>query len=301
MTSPIDESAARAAKHAISFSEYREGSATSEYNALCAQADEIAAAQKERVHPQYHEKIDRLLASYKHRMAENMNARNRNMASCPSVMIAGPSNFPVKKKERQNARENTLMHEYDDIAGLLNKIRAVGTGGIQSGDADALERLEEKLADLRESHAEMIARNKHWRKHGSMTGYKGLSVEKAQEVDAEIMKGYSWERCPAPAYALQSSNAEMKRLKDRIEELRRAKEQPPEGWSFDGGRAECDGEAMRLRLIFDEKPSEEMRTALKSSGFKWAPSVGAWQRLLNSNAIYAAKRITEPKEEASDV
>jgi len=287
----IDEAAARACKHAMSFSEYREGSATAEYDALCAQADEIAAAQKEMVHPSHHQKIDRLLASYKHRMAENINARNRNGASCPSVMIAGPSNFPVGKKERQNARENTLMHEYDDIVGLLDKIRGVGTGGIQSGDVDALERLQEKLDSLRESHAEMIARNKHWRKHGTMAGYKGLSAEKAQEVDAKIMSGYSWERCPAPSYTLQSSNAEMKRLEGRIEDLRRAKEQPPEGWVFDGGRAECDTESMRLQLFFDEKPDEALRAELKSNGFRWAPSVGAWQRLLNNNALYAARRI----------
>lgn len=37
----------------------------------------------------------------------------------------------------------------------------------------------------------------------------------------------------------------------------------------------------RLRLYFDEKPSEEQRSKLKCNGFKWAPSVGAWQRQLN--------------------
>ena len=294
MLPTIDEVAARAAKHAMSFSEYREGSATEEYNALCAQADEIAAAQKEQVHPQHHEKIDRLLESYKRRMAENINARNRNGASCPSVLIAGPANFPVAKKERQNAREATLMREYEEITGLLDKIRAVGTGGIQSGDADAIERLQEKLDGLRAAHAEMIARNKHWRKHGTMAGYKGLSAETAQAIDEKIRGGYSWERVPAPAYALQNSNAEMKRLEGRIKTLQAAKEHTPEGWSFVGGRVECDAVSMKLRLIFDSKPSEEIRTTLKDNGFRWAPSVGAWQRMLNSNAIDAAKRIVKP-------
>ena len=106
MNATIDESAARAAKYAMSFSDYREGSATAEYNALCAEADAIAAAQKKRVHPQHHEKIDRLLMSYKSRLAENINARNRNGASCPSVLIAGPANFPVRKKSvRMPARQ----------------------------------------------------------------------------------------------------------------------------------------------------------------------------------------------------
>ena len=47
MNQIIDEAAARTAKHAMSFSSYHEGSATSEYQALCAEADEIAATQKE--------------------------------------------------------------------------------------------------------------------------------------------------------------------------------------------------------------------------------------------------------------
>jgi hypothetical protein len=47
----------------------------------------------------------------------------------------------------------------------------------------------------------------------------------------------------------------------------------------------------RLQLIFDEKPNESQRTQLKSSGFKWAPSQGAWQRQLNNKAIYAANWI----------
>ena len=48
---------------------------------------------------------------------------------------------------------------------------------------------------------------------------------------------------------------------------------------------------MRLQLFFEGKPEAETRNILKSNGFKWAPSQGAWQRLLNSNAESAVKRI----------
>ena len=44
-------------------------------------------------------------------------------------------------------------------------------------------------------------------------------------------------------------------------------------------------------LITDEKPDDKQRAELKMNGFKWAPSVGAWQRQLNLNTIYAANRI----------
>ena len=40
-----------------------------------------------------------------------------------------------------------------------------------------------------------------------------------------------------------------------------------------------------------EKPDADTRAELKSSGFRWAPSVGAWQRQLTDNAIRAADRL----------
>ena len=42
-------------------------------------------------------------------------------------------------------------------------------------------------------------------------------------------------------------------------------------------------EAMRIQLFFEGKPEPEVRDILKSNGFRWAPSVGAWQRQLNNN------------------
>ena len=61
---PINEGAARRAKEAISFSDYRPGSATAEYRHYVDQAVEIAERQKKRVEPEYHEKIDQLLDTY---------------------------------------------------------------------------------------------------------------------------------------------------------------------------------------------------------------------------------------------
>lgn len=48
----------------------------------------------------------------------------------------------------------------------------------------------------------------------------------------------------------------------------------------------------RVQIIFDGKPDADIRSDLKRSGFRWAPSQGAWQRQLNQNGIYAAKQVT---------
>lgn len=51
----------------------------------------------------YHEKIDSLLDTYARKLAANMNKGYEIDARVPSILIAGGSNFPTRKKEKQNA------------------------------------------------------------------------------------------------------------------------------------------------------------------------------------------------------
>ena len=90
---------------------------------------------------------------------------------------------------------------------------------------------------------------------------------------------------------MTNNSAEIRRLKKRIEELSVAKETEYVGWEFEGGEVVPNKENCRLQIFFDEKPDEEKRSALKMRGFHWSPTEGAWQRQLNSNAIYATDRL----------
>ena len=56
-------------------------------------------------------------------------------------------------------------------------------------------------------------------------------------------------------------------------------------------------EAMRYQIIFEGKPDADVRTLLKSNGFKWAPSQGAWQRQLTGNGKWALNRVVEKLKE----
>ncbi len=69
----INEGAARRAKEANSFDDYRPGSATAEYRSIVDKAVEIAQRQKKRVDPEFHDKIDQLLDTYACLLAQNMN------------------------------------------------------------------------------------------------------------------------------------------------------------------------------------------------------------------------------------
>lgn len=48
----------------------------------------------------------------------------------------------------------------------------------------------------------------------------------------------------------------------------------------------------RVQIFFDEKPDAEMRKKLsKQYAFRWAPSIGAWQRKNTANGLWAAKNV----------
>ena len=288
---PINEGAARRAKEAISFSDYRPGSATAEYRHYVDQAVEIAQRQKKRVEPEYHEKIDQLLDTYARKLAENMNHGYEITARVPSVLIAGPSNFPVRAKEKQNAASDRNMEEFQYIQGLLDKIRSTGMGGISADDPQAVSKLEKKLEKLEASQELMKAVNAYYRKHGTLDGCPHLTEKGIENLKADMASSWHYEKKPFQSWQLSNNNAEIRRLKGRIEELTRHKEAAYMGWEFDGGTVEINREANRLQIFFEGKPDAAVRDELKSNGFRWSPKAEAWQRQLNDTTIRATDRI----------
>ena len=289
----INETTARRAKEMNSYYDYKPGNATNSYRAMVDEAQRIADAQKDRVDPMYHETIDRLFDTYARKFAQNLNHRYAIETRCPSVLITGASNFPVRKKEKQNAARDRNMEEYNHIQGLLDKIRSTGMGGISSDDPDAIEKLEAKLKGLEESQQKMKAVNAYYRKHKTFDGCPDISEKNALKIKEQWGNGW-YKGIPFPPYSLSNNNANIKQVRDRLEDLKKRQASPaPEGWSFDGGCVEMNTEENRVQIFFDEKPDPDVRDALKGRGFRWAPSQGAWQRQLNANGIAAARAVTK--------
>ena len=287
----INEGAARRAKEMNSFSDYKPGSATAEYRHYVDEAFALAQEQKRRVDPMYHEKIDSLLDTYARKLAANMNQGYEIDARVPSILIAGGSNFPVRQKEKQNAARDSNMQEWQYIQGLLDKIRSTGMGGIRQDDPQAIPKLQKKLAGLEKAQETMKAVNAYYRKHGTLDGCPHLSPENLENLKADMASSWHYEKKPFQSWELSNNNAEIRRVRQRIESLTRANEVAYVGWEFDGGHVEANREQGRLQVFFDGKPEVDARQQLKEHGFRWAPSVGAWQRLLNDNAYYASDRI----------
>ena len=162
---------------------------------------------------------------------------------------------------------------------------------ISSDDPEAITKLNDKLSRLKDRQSFMKNVNAYYRKHQTCRGCEGLTSEQAAKMDNDMANAYSWETAPFPAWALSNNNAEIRRLEKRIVQLEQTREVGFVGWEFDGGRVVANADDNRLQVFFDEIPPEDVRSALKSNGFHWARSAGAWQRQLTGNAICAASRI----------
>ena len=291
----INEDTACSAHYCVHMSDYKTGSATAEYRRAVDKAGALVEARKAKVSPYYHDKLDALLDRYARRLAQWMNDYNRNQASYPSQFISGAGNYNMKKHEKQMSREGTLWNEYNEIKAILNKIEAIGTGAVDLADPHAHEMLADQLQKLQSKLDESKALNAYYRKHKSFDGFPGLTAEAAAKLTADFAdtcKRCPWVKHPIPDYELTSLRGKIKRVQARIDELDKRTEQaeqPAESTKFSGGEIVRNLEADRLQILFDEKPDEETRAALKQNGFRWSSRYSAWQRQLTPNAETAAR------------
>lgn len=296
----IDENAARLAREMNSFRPYEPNRTTNQYRAMVDAAAEIAKREKAKK-PDYAAEIDALLDRYARKLADWYNENSRIEAMCPSVMVSGGSNFPVAKKEKQNARRDAHMQKYEEIEQILRQMERVGTGGIQSGDANAIEKLEKKLEQLEKAQEMMKAVNAYYRKHKTLEGCDIVPANTLEAIKKDMAN--SWRQNPVPfeSYALTNNNANIRNTRKRLESLKAAKAQGTveKEAEVEGVKIVENTELMRIQIVFDGKPEPDVREVLKKNGFRWAPSQSAWQRQLNGNGKWAAERVMEALKKAN--
>lgn len=293
----INEAAARRAKEMMSFDDYLEGSATSAYQQEVEQIYQLAEKVAER-RPDAAEKAEKLADQYANLLADYYNTNFRIDQMCPSVMIAGPAKFPVRKKEKQNQAWDRNREKYERCKEIEGKIRNLLNGKevITAGDPDAMEKLKNKLMNLEQAQETMKAVNAFYRKHKTLDGCPNLSWEKIEKLKATMKCSWLSDPRPFESYQLTNNNAEIRRLKERIKKLEEVKAQPADKKEYDGFSVVEDPETMRIKLLFEDKPSAEIRDILKKNGFRWSPRANAWQTQLTNNGRCRLERVLKELE-----
>ena len=143
---------------------------------------------------------------------------------------------------------------------------AENSNSISSDDPEAVQKLKEKLANLEDQREAIKKYNKEAKKNGK---------EKT------------------PSYVLTNLGANIRSVKKRIEKLKELSKQETSEETIGDTKIVKNVEENRVQILFPSKPSKETRAKLKRSGFRWAPSEGAWQRQISWQAEHLAKSIVE--------
>ena len=137
-----------------------------------------------------------------------------------------------------------------------------------------------------------VSYNTTYCKHHTLEGCDLLTEKQLQKLQGS-MDQFGYDRSPYPSWALQNNLANIKRCQQRVDELKKTKEKGTYEADYGDFKVIENTELMRIQIVFDGKPDEAIRSTLKSNGFRWAPSHGAWQRQLTSNGKYALRKVIE--------
>jgi hypothetical protein len=169
------------------------------------------------------------------------------------------------------------------------KAEGVGKGGISSDDPQAIEKLTAQLEKLEADSIKMKAANKAIRKNDrealAKLGYSEKVIEHLFKPDHVGRVGFA-------DFELTGNRANARRIRQRIEILKKARERQDVEQEGKGYTYREDTEENRVMFEFEGKPDDATRQVLKDHSFRWSPSRGkngAWVRHLNNSGIYNAQ------------
>lgn len=256
---------------------------------------ELITPEKEHLRPVLESEFARYREGYRVRFQKKL----ASAARCASWMITGPANFPVARMEKRNRVAHKRLEEMlefrERALSAIRKTLCPELRPIMSGDADALQRLQAEIEEREKRQAHMKLVNSTIRKHlkadkaGKMAALLAVGLTQAQAVAAltpNCFGGIGFE-----SFELTNNNANIKRMKDRHVAISRNQSTPAsEAIGANASVEDCPADN-RVRLTFPGKPSVEVRTKLKSSGFRWTPSLGVWQAYRHNHTIALAREI----------
>ena len=216
---------------------------------------------------------------------------------------AGITERKIASNEKLMRSEHERLQKHIDLQEKLAKIaKNKPTDQYEEGDVikstdnNAITKLQQKLKMLQDRKTMLkngVVAAKEYQKSKDISVFKQYNIdsETTEQIINHIDKGgkptekdmYSW-------FTMPYLNRDIKEVENRIATLEKNQAKGTDETLIEGGKIVYNGEAQRLQIFFDGIPSKEVREALKSHAFKWAPTAKAWQRTLTENAKYAVNQ-----------
>ncbi|SDY88980.1 DUF3560 domain-containing protein [Thermoactinomyces sp. DSM 45892] len=254
----------------------------------------------------YEEKKEQRIERYE-RLAEKHQELSNAYCNSHSIQtLRGMAGEPIKVGHHSEGRHRRLVERgHNDMRKSIDHSKtseyyirkaeaARNNKAIYSDDEDAIEKLSMRIEELVEIHETMKTANAEYRKYKGDVDRMSVS-ERIKETIRRNREGvHNPEKYkPFASYCLTNSNANIKRLKRRLEALQKASQDVTTEITINGITIVDNVEDKRLQMFFNGKPPKEIRTKLKRHGFRWAMSKGAWQRYRCSYVMEWAKEMAE--------
>jgi hypothetical protein len=218
---------------------------------------------------------------------------------CMSAMITGPSNFPTRSNQKRYDTENRRREEfleYDIRAQVAMRKHILDARTVDEVYDDQWSVLKKSIdrdlavVDGIDRGTEPYNRSAFTNSvSGKLTrmasnGQKAL-VRRALEYITEWQK-----TAKKPFFAARNSVWQLVPTVEVVETLpiKTGEELISDS---EGRQIIMNHDIDRIQIFFNGKPSTNVVTDLKSAGWHWSPSNGAWQRKITGNALYSAKQI----------
>jgi hypothetical protein len=222
------------------------------------------------------------------------NARSRTA----STMITGPAKFPHKKNQKALDALQKRLTEFTEWQkkakeSIKKKIdKATPQEALVDREYQRLRKeLTETFATLKGIETGEIKGADPALFRSSLKGklersYKNGNHEAVRHALGEVRE--LQKQLKRPIFA---NNNSIWKLMDEVPEETKSRTGANTIAEYEGVTIQENFDEDRIQIIFDEKPAADVITALRKSGWRWAPSQGAWQRKLTSNANRSARNI----------
>lgn len=244
------------------------------------------------------------------RRAESLRQRSGELfRSAMAILDPIPSGQPILVDHYSANRHRRALERHDKRmrAAIEAEKRAkwlesrTPSTAISADDPEASAKLTAKAEAIDATVERMKAVNAAWRKAGKpapddaegwgkVAAVLGCELAALERCRLEFAR-HPWQGQPFPAFRITNARARQRAAEARAKVTAN---RPTTGQRFDAGdgiTVESCPDDNRIRVTFPGKPDAATIATLKGNGFKWAPSVGAWQRQWTNGAVYAVRQM----------
>jgi len=243
------------------------------------------------------EQLQSYKTNYIFRMNSILDAKSRTASS----MITGPSNFPVARNQKRLDIEQKRIDEFlawREKAKKAIKNKLLDARSNEQIQSDTLNKLKKDINNTIAVFKNIENGEKGYSKSlfvSSLAG-KFKTLAKNGEVKVvrqglEYLREVQTKMLQKPVFTDRHS---VWKLADNIVSQNKPV-QPESGTEvhkkYQRVIIQKNYDINRVQLVFNEKPSDEVRKQLKSYGWRWSPKENAWQRKLTNNALANAEHV----------